>query len=456
MNDAAKRSQERRNFILEGNQLKVLFVVALPQIVTMLIDSVYNMTDTFFVSWLGDAAVAAVGVNDSLMMIIRAISLGFGIGCASFIARALGAKKDEEASRAAVTTIITAAATMAVLAVIGSADLSSLVGFLGASDTVMPHSMDYARWILISSPVTAVTVCLSQTLRSEGNTKHAMFGTVSGCVVNIALDPLFISVLGLGVAGAAIATGISKVISMIILLTPYVQRKCLIRLNASYFTPTKEIYKELALIGIPTIMRTGMMSIATIFTNNVAASFGDAALAAVSISNKSLRFVSSAVMGLGQGLQPITGYSWGAKKYSRVISMFKYAIIIGGVIGLTLGALLAVFAGQVIRMFSEDHSVLALGLILMRTQCAVLAPHLWVVIVNGFLQALGLPYRSGFLGLSRHLIALIPSVFILSFLFGAVGLAWAQATADVISFTLAAVLVIPVLKRIRALSGQEG
>ncbi|MCL1805476.1 MAG: MATE family efflux transporter [Clostridiales bacterium] len=449
--EARQRSEARRKLILEGNLLKVIFVIALPQVVTMLIDSFYNIADTFFVSRIGDAAIAAVGVNDSLMMIIRAVSIGFGMGSSGIISRSLGAKKDEFASRVAVTTWFTAAATLSVVAVTGSVFLHPLVNMLGATDTVRPYSMQYARWILLSAPITATTVCLSQILRSEGNTVFSMIGSVSGCLINIILDPILISYMGLGVAGAAIATDISKVISMVILLSPFLRRKCIIILKPSYFTPKKEIYAELGKMGAPVMMRSCMMSFATILTNNIAAGFGDVALAALSVANKSLRLVASAIMGFGHGFQPIAGYCVGAKKYARALKAFKYTTIIGAIIGLATGGALSLFARQVIQIFSKNEALLELGLIFIRTQSAVLVPHVWGMIVSGFFMALGQPVRAGVMGLSRQLIALIPSVLILSWLFGEVGLACAQAASDVITFILALILVIPVIRRLQAM-----
>jgi putative MATE family efflux protein len=431
--------------------LHVIFIIAIPQVATMLIDAFYNMADAYFVSQIGDAAISAVGVNDSLMHCIRAISLGFGVGSASFIARALGAKRDEDASRAAITTLLTAVGALTLFALLCSFSLLPLVNFLGATDAVRPYSMEYARWILISAPITAGTVCLSQILRSEGNTFFAMMGSVSGCIINLVLDPIFIYTLRLGVAGAAIATGISKLISLGILITPFILRKTVIILRLELFTPTKVIYAEIARMGIPTMLRAGALSLANILTYNMAARFGDVALAAVSVANKSIRFVSAAVMGFGQGFQPVAGYSWGAKKYSRVLQSLRYTLIIGAVIGIVLGTLLCIFARQVMELFSSDSAIIALGIIFIRTQSVVLVPHVWGQILASFFTALGLSVRAGILGLSRQLFSLVPSVLILSYLFGELGLAYAQATADVITLTLAIVLTMPVVRRVRAL-----
>lgn len=451
-----QKREERRQFMLEGNLLKVIPVIALPQVVSMLIDSLYNMADTYFVSQLGKAATAAVGVNDSLMMIMRAIALGFGMGASSYISRQLGAKNHDEATRAASTTLFTAMGIVAVIATIFYIFRAPLVIMLGATETSKAFSIEYASWILFSAPITAATVCLSQTLRAEGSTTFSMVGSVSGCVINIFLDPLFINVLGMGVAGAAIATGISKFISMIILLMPYYQRKCIIDIKLKYFTPKKDLYAEIARMGIPTMLRTSLMSISTITINRTAAIFGDAALAAISVANKSLRFVGSAVMGFGQGFQPIAGFCWGAKKYNRVKKAFFMTSAIGVALCTALGSFLFIFARQAITIFSSELDVLDIGMLLIRSQCVVLPMHVWVMIATGLFQALGKPFQAGFLGLCRQLFSLLPCVIIMTHFWGLTGLSLAQAASDVVSFTFALIMVIPMMKELNQRAMTEG
>ena len=445
---ARKKSDQRRQLMLEGPLLKVILIVALPMVVTMLIDALYNMADAFFVSRISDAAVAAVGVNDSLMMLIRAVSMGFGMGSSSFISRALGAKKDKEAAQTAVTTLFTAMGVLMVLACLGLVFLPNLVNFLGVTDAVRPFSTQYARWILLSAPITAATTVLSQILRSEGSTMYSMAGMASGCLINVALDPIFIYALNFGVAGAAMATGISKLISMSILLSPFLRGKCVIRLKPSYFTPKKEIYLEIARMGIPTVMRTGMMSMSAILINNIASGFGDAAMASIAVANKSMRMIASGIMGFGQGFQPIAGYNYGAGNYRRVLKAFRYTITIGVIGGLALGTLMGIFAPFVILMFSKDVDVMDLGLVLIRTQSITIIPHMLVMISNGFFQALGKALKAGIIGLSRQLLSLIPCVIILSRLFGVTGLVYSQAAADLISFSLALIFVVPTVRQI--------
>lgn len=449
------KKESRRVFLLEGNLWNVIFITAFPQVVSMIVDSIFNIGDTFFVSRIGDAAISAVSINDSLMMIMRSVSIGFAMGASSFISRSLGAKRDEVASKAATTTIILAMGFMTIFAVTLSFFLEPLVVFLGATESVKQYAMDYARWILPAAPITAATVCLSQTLRAEGNTTHAMIGTVSGNIIDLALNPLFIFKFGWGVAGAASSTTLAKFITMIILAQPYIKDRCLIKLRLSNFAPTKSLLAELARMGIPTMARSSMMSAATIIMNNTAASFGDTALAAVAIGNKSMRLVGSALMGFGQGFQPIAGFCWGAKRYDRVLRAFSYTLIIGAVVGGALSALLIVFARHVIMIFTSDPAIIEIGLIFIITQSAVMLPHAWSMVIVGLFQALGFPIRAAVLGLSRQLLVYIPSILLLSYFFGLKGLACAQATSDVVSFILAACFLLPAIKQLRALSRQE-
>ena len=446
-----EKSEKRRRYMLEGHLLVVISMIAVPQVVTMLVDSLYNMVDAYYVSRLGESAIAAVGVNDSLMMLIRAVSIGFGMGSSSFISRALGAGRDEDASRAAVTTLFSAMATLAVLAAIGSVFLLPLVNLLGSTDTVRPFSMQYARWILISAPITGADTVLAQILRGEGSTVYSMIGMSTGCVVNVILDPIFINTLGLGVAGAAMATGISKAVSLVILLWPFLRGKTVIRLKASFFTPTKEIYSEIARMGVPTMLRTGLMSTSTILINNTAASFSDAVMASVAIATKSMKMVASGIMGFSQGFQPVAGYCYGAKVYSRVRKAFTYTLGIGLALGIVLGGCFALFAPRIISVFSGDPDVAQIGLVLIRTQSATLIPHVWVMISTGLFQAMGKAVKAGVLGMSRQLFVLIPCVLILPRLFGAMGLACSQAASDVISLAIAAAMVIPTYRELGAL-----
>ena len=441
----------RRKMMLEDSVVKVIPIVAIPTIITMLIDSIYNITDTYFVSQLGTTATAAVGVNSSLMHLLRSVAMGFGIGAASYISRLLGAKRDEEANRVGTTTLITGLIALMVISLLGYIFMRPMVKLLGATDTIMPYSMDYARWILFTSPFTAGSVILSQLLRSEGSTKYSMIGMVSGCIVNIGLDPIFISVLGLEVAGAAIATGISKLASFIILLIPFLKKKTMLDLKLHFFTPKKEIYLEIAKMGVPTFLRSSMLAVSSIVVNNVAGAFSDSALAAVTVANKVTRIIGSAIIGLSQGFQPVAGYNWGAGNYARVRKAFWACTVMGVNVSVVFGALMALIAKRLVGIFtsSDDLEILRIGSYMIITQCITMGFHAWGAISNGLFQALGRSVGAAILGLSRQLICLLPCVLILSNVFGVYGLASAQAVSDLLTFIVALLMTAALFRRIK-------
>ena len=446
----AQNRAKRRQMMLEESVIKVVTIISIPMIISMLVDSLYNIADTYFVSQLGRAATAAVGVNDSMTHFIRACAMGFGFGASSYISRLLGAKQDEEACRVGNTTFFTSIAVLSVLAVFAYIFVDPLVSLLGATASAKPYAMDYAHYILLSVPFTAGEVTLSQMLRSEGSTRYSMFGMVSGCLVNVALDPLFIHTLGLEVAGAAIATSISKAISFLVLLWPFLRKKTMLELRFSYFTPKWSIYREVARMGIPTFLRASLMSTSTVVINNFAGSFGDSALAAVSVANKCTRFVGSAIMGFGQGFQPVAGYCWGAKRYHRVNRSFWVCTMIGAVMAVVIGGAMGIFAPQLVAVFAaEDDEIIRIGTLMIRTQCVTMFAHVWVMIINGLFQALGRAIPATILGLSRQVICLIPAVIVLSLLFGVNGLAVSQATADVLSMAIAIPMITKITREIR-------
>lgn len=445
------RRDARRQMMLEEPMYKVIPMIALPMVISQLVSSFYNMADTYFVSQLGTAATAAVGINDSLLHFLDSVAIGFGAGCSSYISRLLGARKDEEASRVAITTLMFAMICGVIMAIIGYMFMDPLIDLLGATETSKPYSIDYATYILAAAPITTGVMVLGQILRSEGSTKFSMWGTVSGCIINVVLDPIFISVFGMEVAGAALATAISKVISFIILLTPFMSKRSLITLSLKLVTPKWSLMKEVIRMGIPTFLRSSMISVASTITNNIAGNYGDFALAGMSVGNKSMRLLASAIMGFSQGFQPVAGYCWGAKAYDRTMQALKFTIIAGGAAAAVVGIILIVVAYPLIGMFVSDgnQQTLEMGVTVLRSQCVVLPMHMWVMLASGFFQALGKAFNSAILGLSRSLLCLIPCVFILSWLFGVDGIAYSRAAADVASFIIAAPMFLIFLKQVK-------
>lgn len=433
--------------ILEAPLSRVLPVIAFPMIVSQLVNSFYGIADTFFVSQLGTAATAAIGINDSLTNFDQAVAQGFGAGASSYISRLLGGRKDKNASQVGSTVLLLCMGFMVLMACIFYIFMSPLVDLLGATATSKQYSMDYARFILMGAPFTGGTFVLNQLLRSEGNTRYAMLGTVSGCVINVVLDPIFISVLNMGVAGAAIATSISKCISFIVLLIPFLRGQTLIELRFSNFKWNWNEMYEVVRMGLPTFLKSSCMTVASTVTNNMARGFGDYALASVSVANKTMKFLESIIMGFSNGIQPVVGQCWGAKKYKRVKEAFWTVVGIGGAMSLVMGCVFAVLAPEIIKLFAASTAadeLLMTGTLSLRAQCIVLFAHMMVMISSSIFQALGKALNATVLAMSRSVLFLIPMTILLPYVFGVKGLACARAAADTAAFLCAA---LPLLIR---------
>ena len=437
----SKRSEERHQMMMEMEPKRLICKMALPAIVALIVDSFYNLADTFFVSSIGVNATSAVAVNDSFMHVLLAISGAFAFGLSIYTSRLLGAKKDERASRVASTTLFTGIITALVVISCIWPVRAWLVDAIGATPDALKYSVDYATYILLAFPFTMCNNILNQTLKSEGNTTYAMVGTVSGCIVNCILDPIFIQVLGWEVAGAAGATALSKVFSFCVLVFPFIRKTTIIRISPKNIKYDKEDFFEVAKNGLPTFLRMNLITFGSILTNRTARLFGTSVLAAISIANKIYRFISSVVMGFGQGFAPCAGYCWGAKAYERTKKLYYVTISLGAAIGFVCSVIMFLTARSMVGIFnnSNDPVVFEIGMFKLRALCIALIPHIFVMMTNSFYQALGKPIGSTILGLSRQLLFLIPMVLILPKFFGVYGLASAQGVSDFLSAVLLAV-----------------
>ena len=445
---------KRQKMMLEDPMLRVIPAVAIPMIISSIIDSIYNLADTFFVSGLGEVATAAVAVNDSLMNILRAVAMGFAMGAASYISRLMGAKQDDRASNVATTTLAIGCIFSLVFGLVCFSFKGAIVDLLGSTAEAHQYSVDYATWILLAAPFTTANLVLNQLLRSEGSTTYAMVGMCSGCILNCLLDPLFINVLGWGVAGAAGATALSKLFSCIVLMVPYLTHHAMLEISPRHFYIDFENVKEVARMGIPAFLRMSLMSLGGIVTNNVAKGFGTAVLAGIAVANKLYRLIGAVIMGFSQGFSPVAGFCWGARKYRRTRDSYTTTLAIGFTGAFILGTLMFIFAKPLIGIFnsSGNETMLRIGSFKIRSLCIVFIPHVFVMVTSNLYQSLGKPMGNLILSLSRQLLVLIPLVLIIPRFFGAEGLACCQALSDLISgICLALPFAIAMLRRINAL-----
>ena len=309
--------KEHYKMMTETPVPRLIWRLAIPTIISMLVSSIYNTADTFFVSQLGTSAAGAVGVVFSVMAIIQAIGFTIGMGAGNILSRQLGAKEDEEATITASTGFAFALVLSLLLSIFGIAFQKDLMRLLGATETILPYAEAYAEYIFLGCPVMCLSFVMNNYLRAEGKAMYGMIGITIGGVLNIFLDPIFIFTLGFGTAGAAMATALSQLISFCILLSFFLRGKSSVRISLMKVSRDIKLYLKIVLIGLPTLMRQGLASIASVALNVAAAAFGDAAVAAMSITGRIMMFAFSAMLGFGQGFQPVSSFNYGAKRFDR-------------------------------------------------------------------------------------------------------------------------------------------
>lgn len=417
---------------------KLVISLGIPTTISMLVTNIYNMADTFFVSSLGNSASGAVGVVFGLMAIIQAFAFMFGHGAGSIIARKLGERDVKSACVFASLSVASCLVTGVFISVSGILFITPLMRILGSTDTILPYARDYGVYILISAPVMMMSFALNNILRYEGKAFLAMIGLTIGGVLNIVCDPIFIFVFDMGVAGAGLSTAISQSVSFLILLSMFLSGKTQSRLSVSML---KGNYKGVFLImatGLPSLMRQGLNSVATMILNNYAGIYGqDAAVAAMSIVSRITFFIFAVGLGIGQGFQPVASFNYGAKIYSRVKKAFYFTFFIGE---LLLGAF--VVAGMflsdgLISIFRNDPEVIKIGTIALKYQLFALFFHPLTICANMLFQSIGENKKATFLSMLRSGILFIPAIVILTHFFGIWGVQSAQAIADVLAFLIA-------------------
>lgn len=429
--------------------------LSVPTIISMLITSFYNMADTFFVGRINTSATAAVGVVFSLMAVIQALGFSFGHGSGNYISRKLGSQELEDAEKMAATGFISALLAGAVVTVAGLLFLTPLVRLLGATDTIVPYAVDYTRFILIGAPWMTASLVLNNQLRFQGSAFYAMIGITTGAVLNIVLDPILIFGLGMGTGGAGLATILSQLVSFFMLLAGC-RRGGNLPLRLKNFTPCRHYYAQIFKGGFPSFCRQGMASVATICMNFAAGGWGDAAIAAMSIVNRVTMSANSALIGFGQGFQPVCGFNYGAKKYDRVREAFWFCLKIS-VVGLTVISAAAFMAApQIIALFRrDDAAVIAIGTFALRCQCVTMVLFSWVVLCNMMLQTIGKAFPASLLALARQGLFFLPAIVILPPFLGLLGIQLALPVSDVFSFLLALPLGIGTLRELSLLEAAQ-
>lgn len=439
--------EEKYQMMVESPIPGLIGRLAIPTIISMLITSFYNMADTFFVGKIDTSATAAVGVVFPVMAIIQALGFFCGHGSGNSISRKLGSKDSQAAKELAATGFFCALFLGFCVMILGLLFLEPLSLLLGSTRTILPYTKDYLRIILIGAPYMTAQLVLNNQIRFQGNAFYSMIGITSGAVLNIVLDPLFIFVFHMGISGAALATIISQFISFILLFIGIRISDCVpvrlknVRLN-------RYRLKEIAGGGLPSLFRQGLGSIATLTLNIAANPYGDAAIAAMSVVSRISMFAGSALIGFGQGFQPVCGFNYGAKKYKRVKEAFWFCVKIAVAFLLCVSVIGGIFSGHLIGIFRDDPEVIRIGTRALRFQCVTFTLAAWIIMNNMMTQTIGKTFYATLLAASRQGLFFIPSLLILPHFIGLTGIQAAQSVSDVCSFILTTVIFCAVNKEL--------
>lgn len=421
---------------------KLILNLGIPTTISMLITNIYNMADTYFVGMVGESAQAATGILFTVQAIMQGIAFMLGHGGGTYIARALAKKDAQEATTYISSCFFTGGSIGILIGVLGLLFLQPLVRFLGSTETIVPHAMDYGFWILSAAPFIICSLILNNGLRYEGKAFYAMFGLTAGGLLNILGDYVLVMRMGLGVYGAGLATAVSQVVSFLILLFMYLKMaQSTIKLSA--MSKNLKLYLSVARVGFPSLIRQGLTSVTTGVLNNMTKPFGDAAIAAMSVVNRYSNFLMCVGLGMGQGFQPVASFNYQAERNDRVKKGLLFTTTACVVLVGSLSILSLIFAEPIIAVFQKHPQVIEIGAKALRFAAFGMLFMPLSVPVNMLYQSIQQPTVSSILSLVRSGAVTIPLLLIGVPLLGLTGIQIAQPAADV----LAGLLSIPFILR---------
>ena len=441
--------EDKRIFTLsEEKPVKAVVKMGVPLIAGMFIMVLYNLVDTYFIGLMhDDYQLAAVNLAYPVMMITIAVSNMIGTGSSSLIARSLGADDREKANHTLTVGFMLTVINSMIVAAVGLIFLQSIVQGLGAKDNTTIYTEQYVRIILLGSLFTMGNYTFGQLLRSEGSVKYSIVGMIVGTIVNIILDPIFIFTLHLQIQGAAIATIIGNGCGMAVSLLFYIRGKTLLKPALKYIKPTAEILKEIFWVGVPASLETLLTSAAYIVNNNLAVGYGELTVAAMGIAQKVLSLGNYIYQGFAAGTQPIMGYNYGAKNYTRMMNVLKAGVMVVSGTELVLMGLYGIFAPLLIGIFTESAEVILIGTMVLRTLMFILPFVGAVSMCRMSFQAMGKPQYAFGITLVRQLILYVPLLLLLNYIFGLGGMLWAQPVTEMIMMASSIFLLYGVIRK---------
>ncbi len=443
-------SQGKKMELLGSTSIpKALLAMGIPTMIGMLVNAFYNLVDAYFVGGLGESQMGAISVVYPLGQVVVGLGLLFGNGAASYISRLLGRGDKENADKVASTALYSSVSVGAVIILFSMVFLHPILKLLGATDSILPFAATYARLYIVSCIFNVFNVTMNNIVTSEGAAKTTMCALLTGAVLNIALDPLFIYLFDSGVAGAAIATAISQIVSTCVYLTYIFRKKSVFHFRVKDCTYTKETMSEIFKIGIPTLVFQILTSVSISLINNAAGGYGDSAIAGMGVVTRLISMGSLSVFGFIKGFQPIAGYSYGAKKFDRLREAIKTSILWSTAFCVIFGVILALFPAAIVSRFTKgDVWMIRIGAASLRANGISIMLFGFYTVYSSLFLALGKGREGFILGACRQGICFIPVILLLPMVWGLNGIMYAQPIADVLSAVITVFMAIPLHKKL--------
>ncbi len=428
---------------------KALMAMGIPTMLGMMVNAVYNLMDAYFVGGLGTSQMGAISVVYPLGQVVVGLGLLFGNGASSYLSRLLGKGDKEKANQVASTALYGSVTAGAVMIILSMIFLRPILKFLGATDSIMPYAVTYAGIYIISCIFNVFNVTMNNIVTSEGAAKTTMCALMTGAILNIGLDPLFIYVFDMRVAGAAIATAISQIVSTSVYLVFVQKKKSIYRFKIKNCSFTKEIMSEIFKIGIPTLVFQILTSLSISLVNIRAMAYGDSVIAGMGAVTRIVSMGSLMVFGFIKGFQPIAGYSYGAKKFDRLQEAIKTSILWSTVFCAIYGLILAIFSERIISQFTKDDlEMIQAGTQSLRINGISFILFGFYTVYSSLFLALGKGLAGFILGACRQGICFVPVILILPALWGINGILYVQPIADVLSAIITVLMALHLHKEL--------
>ena len=438
-------TKEKFELLGQAPVSKALVTMGVPIMIGMLINALYNLVDAYFVGALGERPMGAISVVFPLGQIVVGVGLMFGTGAASYLSRLLGSDERTLADRVASTTLYSSVVVGAVIIMVMLLFLRPILMGLGATNTILPYATTYARIYVLSCVFNVFNVTMNNILSSEGAAKTAMCALLLGAVLNIALDPLFIFVFDLGVAGAAIATALSQMSSTAVYLLYILKKKSVFHFSLKNYTPSRALLMEILKIGIPTLAFQLLTGLSIALINRAAYDYGDAVIAGMGAVTRLTAMGTLVVFGFLKGFQPIAGFSYGAKNFERLRDVIRMALLWSTLFCMIDGLLTALFSTEIMALFSSGNAVmLSVGAKALTANGLSFVLFGFYTVYSSLFLALGKAKAGFFLGICRQGICFVPMIVVLPGVFGVNGILYAQPVADVLTAFITAMMALDV------------